>query len=396
LYHLYGRFFYYTKIQTNVVHRRGRLCRQFREKGYYNFNVKILFLAGREISYTRNDVNLRALRRIGSVDVLGPKTRPGSLSRSSVKIALQAMPRLLHGDYDLIFVGFFGHMLMLPVGLSRRKPVLFDAFVSTYDTLIEDRGISSKDSLIARSAIWLDRTACNLADIVMLDTPLQVKYFKERFDLSAKEFISCPVGCNEDIFFPRENSKLQRQQSIVNSYTSYLPLHGVDIIIKAAALLRSAPICFRLIGEGQTYHQSHTLAHRMDLQNIEFIPSMSLEELAIEIASADICLGGHFGATGKAGRVVPGKIYQMIAMERAVIATTTPANLQLLHHLENAYLCPPNDPDALASAILRLHENRELRRQLAEGGRRLYQEHCSERVVTEIIGRNVEALTRKL
>ena len=28
---------------------------------------------------------------------------------------------------------------MLPVGILTRQPVMFDAFVSTYDTLIQDR-----------------------------------------------------------------------------------------------------------------------------------------------------------------------------------------------------------------------------------------------------------------
>jgi glycosyltransferase involved in cell wall biosynthesis len=354
--------------------------------------MKILFLSGREISYTRNDVILRALRRFSRVEVFSPEYRPGSLAISSAQQILRAGPQLLHKNYDLIYVGFYGHLLMIPVGLSSRKPVLFDAMLSTYDTLIEDRKISSKGSLLARSAQWLDSTACKLADRIILDTPLHVEYFVGQFSLPAKKFFSCPVGCNEDIFYPREISEAPNHQTIIDYYTSYLPLHGVDIVIKAAGLLRSLPVHFRLIGGGQTYRQSHALADRMGLQNIEFVPYMPLDELAQEIASADICLGGHFGATEKAGRVVPGKIYQMLAMERPVIATTTPANLQLLRHKESAYLCPPNDPDALASAIICLHEDRDLRRQLAEGGRKLYLEQCSETVIAEIIKQNVDAL----
>jgi glycosyltransferase involved in cell wall biosynthesis len=353
--------------------------------------VKLLFLTGRELTYTRNDVLLRAFHRLGEVDVLGVSRRPGSLLANSLRVSLQAVPRLRRGEYDLVFVGFYGHLLMLAVGPLTRPPVLFDAFVSTYDTLIEDRQVSGQSSLLAWGAKALDRAACRLANLVLLDTPMHIDYFVEQYHLPLHKFASCPVGCNEDIFYPRPQSP-QGGRSQVLYYTSYLPLHGVETVIQAAELLRSQPFDFKLIGSGQTYSRVRALVNDLKLRNINFAPPVPLERLPVEISSADICLGGHFGASPKAGRVVPGKIYQLLAMGSPIIATNTLANLALLRHLESAYLVPPNDPQALAQALMQLSQEPALRRQIADSGRHLYLEKCSELAITEMLKKIVKQI----
>ena len=356
--------------------------------------MRTLYLCGRETSYVRNDVMIRALRRFSQVEVLGAAKRPASLAINSLMVALQAIPRLLFGRYDLVMVGFYGHLLMLPVGLFSRRPVLFDAFLSTYDTLIEDREVSKPGSLTARAALWLDRIACKLAVRVLLDTEHHVDYFVQKFGFPEVKFLSCPVSCNEQIFYPRKGGSVQPAVTRVIYYATYLPLHGVDIVVKAAALLQEEPIRFRLIGGGQKYNQVRELAQELGLRNVEFVPEMPIEELAEELAAADICLGGHFGSSDKATRVVPGKVYQILAMRRPLIASSTPANLEILEHGVSAYLCPPNDPESLAEAIQRLSESRALQQSLADGGHQLYLEKCSEAVITKLLQGAVSELVK--
>jgi glycosyltransferase involved in cell wall biosynthesis len=207
-------------------------------------------------------------------------------------------------------------------------------------------------------------------------------------------FISCPVGCNEDIFSPRTHKKFY-ERTQVTYYTSYLPVHGVDIVVKAALKLRSEPINFRIIGRGQTYKSVRKLAGRYMLDNIEFLPEMPIEKIADQIAISDICLGGHFGSTEKASRVVPGKVYQILAMQRPLIASNTSANLDLFQDSEAALLCPNGDPDALADAILCLHEDSQFRESLAAKGRQLYLEKCSEVVITDILRKTIIGLLKE-
>lgn len=349
--------------------------------------MRILFLAGREVSYARNEVLLRAFQRLGAVDVIAAPTQPTSLLTSSLRVAAAALPRLSAQPYDLVFIGFYGYLILRLLGGLIRRPRLFDAFVSNYDTLCFDRQRFAPNSLPGKAAFWLDQSTCQLADHVLLDTQHHVDYFVQTFHLPATKLTAIPVGCSEAIYHPQAKptigATIAGGQTLVLSYTTFLPLHGMETILHAAAQLRTAPIHFRLIGAGPLLPAMKALAASLKLSNLSFAPPVPPTGLAAEIAAADICLGGHFGESDKAGRVVPGKIYQMLAMAKPLIAGDTPANRALLHHGQHALLIPSTDPEALATAILTLHSDRALRAHLANQGHQLYKTACSEAVIRQ-------------
>lgn len=355
--------------------------------------MRILCLIGRETSYPRNDVILRAFRRFSEVEVISGGVS-GSLIWRSLRVFFRALPRLITRRYDLVYVGFYGHILMLLAGSISRAPVLFDAFVSNFDTLCFDRGLYSPDSIVGKLAFWLDRSSCRLADRILLDTPMHVEYFEQTFSLSRDKMEHLPVGCNEDLFYPR-NHKSSEIMTKVLYYSTYLPLHGVDIVVHAARILRQeGQLQFKIIGDGQEFGAVRSLAKNFGLTNVVFEEYIPIERLPDEIAAADICLGGHFGASDKACRVIPGKIYQFLAMERPVIAANTPANLSLLAHGETAFLCAANDSHALASAVMELYENPGWRGRLARNGHIRFLEEASERVITEKLRRILQDMMR--
>jgi glycosyltransferase involved in cell wall biosynthesis len=355
--------------------------------------MRILYLIGREVSYPRNDVILRAFRRFGEVDVISGGDS-GSLIGRSLRVSLQALSRLAARQFDLLFVGFYGHLLMLPSGILTHSPVLFDAFVSNYDTLCFDRGLFSPRSLPGKLAFWLDETSTRLADLILLDTPQHSSYFAELFDIPREKLDFLPVGCNEDIFYPRKNT-IQEGTKVLY-YSTYLPLHGVDTVVRAAGLLRSeGHLSFKIIGNGQEYSSVRRLSDSLGIQNIAFVPSVSLNQLPLEIAGADVCLGGHFGASDKAGRVIPGKVYQILAMGCPLIAADTPANRDFLHQGDSAILCKPNDANALASAISTLHRDGALRQRLSKKGLALFREKASEAVITQRLKSIVSQLVER-
>ena len=343
--------------------------------------MRFLFVTGRETQYQRNDVLLRAFKRIGEVEVVGVVERPRSIAWNSFKLSIELLPKLLRRSYDLIFVGFYGQLIMYPVRFFSRAPILFDAFISTYDTLSSDRKLVQPGSISGRFLIEFDRAACSFASHVLLDTQAHADYFVDMYDLKRPKVSAIPVGCNEDIFFPQPGPQPDSVTRVLH-YSSYLPLHGVNTIVRAAQLLQGKPIEFLLIGDGQSSPKIKDLAANMGLNNIRFVNSIPLTDLPAEIAAADICLGGHFGDSDKAARVIPGKIYQMLAMERPVIASDRGANIDLLQHDVSALLCTPNDPEDLSRAILRLHEDVNLRREIAKNGRQAYLAFASEKVIT--------------
>ena len=345
--------------------------------------MRILYIVTRELSYTRNDVILRAFRRFAEVDVVGFNRRRSLILRS-IQCNIKAWSLINKNNYDLIFIGFYGHLLMLSMSRISNIPILFDAFLSTYDTLCFDRKIFSPTSISGQITYYLDQQACRRAWSVLLDTNQHVSFFVNTFNLSTIPFHSIPVSCNEDIFYPRKVNPAQDQLRVLY-YLSFLPLHGAEVVVKAADYLRHLPITFRMIGTGPQYKKVNKLASELGLKNIEFVSDVSINQLPEEIALSNVCLGGHFGTSAKANRVIPGKIYQILAMGRPLIAANSIANQELLTHQENAWLCRPGDAVDLAESIKELYLNPSLLSKLGKASRQLFEERCNEKVVTRLL-----------
>lgn len=168
---------------------------------------------------------------------------------------------------------------------------------------------------------------------------------------------------------------------IVGFWGKFIPLQGVPYIVKAAKILENEPdISFEIIGRGQTYAESASLAEELKLNNTKFSGLVSFKDLPLYLKRFDVCLG-IFGNTFKTKRVIPNKIYEAIALARPVITANTPAINELFTNEENVLLCRVADPEDLAAKILILKNNPELKNKIARGGYQLYLNHCRPQVI---------------
>ncbi len=357
--------------------------------------MKILFVAAREQQYPRNDVILRAFQKFAYVDVVVPLRRPRSLVFSSLKTTTNALLRL-GSSYDMIFIGFYGYIILGVLSFFfRNKPVLFDPFVSNYDTLCFDRQIYSPSSLVGKIAFHFDQFAFQRATHLLADTESHAAYFQNAFFIPSTKVTPLPVGCNEEIFVSSPLEWPRKGKEIIVIYaSSFLPIHGVDIVVKAASYLynRNVPARIQLVGCGPEYRKVKHLCNELDIKNVEFIPFLPIRQLAFLTREAQICLGGHFSQIPKATRVIPTKVYQALAVGRPLIAADHPGNRELLQNGVNALLVPPTDPLAVAQAIEELILKPDVAYQLAQNGRITFTEQCSEKVIRT----RLEKLTRSL
>ncbi len=159
---------------------------------------------------------------------------------------------------------------------------------------------------------------------------------------------------------------------------SFLPLHGVESIVRAAAIVgrRDRSVSFRLVGDGQTRAAAAALAKQCGADNVIFDGWSALEDLPGRLEQADLCLG-IFGRTEKAARVVPHKIFQAMGLGRPVVTARTAAVEEFFAHGENIYLCDPPWPESLAEAVLELKADSLLRASLAANGHELARLHYS-------------------
>lgn len=353
--------------------------------------MNILFVCGREPLYTRNSVILKGLRKNGVKVHECTSTLTSYLLRYPSVLAKFLFKRS-DRSIDLVFIGFFGQPLVPLIKKITDKPILFDAFISAYDTLCFERKTFSPNSVAGKLTYVLDATACKFADHILLDTNSHINYFVKTFSMKKENFSRVFVGADGEIFHPKPKKSKGGNDFLVFYYGTYRPLQGIEYIVKAAKILEKENIIFKIVGTGITHPQIMKLSKQIGIKNISFVRWVSYTMLPYAIAEADICLGGHFSTIQKASRVIAGKTFQFIAMKKPVIVGDCPANRELFEHRKNAYLCPLGDEKALAEAIQELYVNTELREKIAEAGYRTFKRHCS----VEVIGRRVLEKAQKL
>jgi len=273
---------------------------------------------------------------------------------------------------DCIVVAEFGQSLVpLAWLLSKfaRKPLVFDAFTSLYDSAVSDREIVKAKSIRALRYYFLDRVALSLADAILVDTKQHAEHFISWFSVKPSKISVIPVGVSDDWFYPRPSSGREDSYLLIQFYGTFIPLHGVQYIVKAAKILEEkyADVRIELIGKGQTFEDAYALAQQLRLRNLSFVEPVPPTELPLLIARVDICLG-IFGDTGKAHRVIPNKVYQSLAMRKPVITGDSPAIREVFRDGEHLLLCRMADPESLAEAILQLKNSEALRERIAFNG----------------------------
>ena len=376
---------------------------------------RICFFGTYERDYLRNRTLIEGLRRSGwqvqechtplwekERNKTGRYLSPLSLILRAIELRLAHLRLMFKyvftvGKYDIMVVGYIGHLDMpLAWLLTRlpRRPLVFSPLISLYDTLVYDRRSFADGTLISRFLHWLDRWTCARADLVLLDTDAHIDYFVDTFNLPRRRFARVFVGAVEpDVTrSPASRKPMEDTEFQVVFIGKFTPLHGLPFMLEAAQRLRDEPdIFFHFIGSGQLSDEMHETARRLALDNVQIPGWVPYELVPSYLDRADVCLG-IFGTTAKAARVIPGKVYEALSMGKAVITADSPAIRELLTDGENAILCRRGDPDALASAIRRLYEDRDLLEQIAEGGGRVFREQAS----VELVGRSASAVLEKL
>jgi len=336
--------------------------------------LKILYFGNYDPKYSRNRVLIKGLRKNG-VEVLECNSR----SYSFLKYFFLKLKYLKYiGKFDAMIVGFPGHKAMFLARMLTRKPIIFDAFTSHYGGMILDRKKYPINNWHSRFYRFLDRWSCKLADLVLLDTNAHIDYFVDEYKIARDKFKVLYVGTDTDIFYPKKINNTGKL--LIHFHGSFIPLQGVEYIIKAAKLLSDDNVVFNIIGRGQTYKNNIKLAKQLKINNIKFINSVSYNELPNYIGRADISLG-IFGNSPKTELVIPNKVYEAMACAKAVITADTKAVKEIFRNGENILLCKKADPRDIADKILSLKNDKKLKDKISTNGYEYIRKNLTEKII---------------
>lgn len=279
----------------------------------------------------------------------------------------------LEGDIHAIYVVFMGSYLMPLVWyLARRRGsrIILDMLISQYDTEVGDRRRLSRFSPRAWFLWFVDFFACFLADAIVVDTVAHKDFFVVHFFVDPKNIIVAPIGCRSDLFMPAPVAKEPGDEFIVEFHGTFIPLQGIEHIVEAAKILqdRGENVRFVLVGTGQTFAETERRVKELCLTNVDLVGRKSPKDIPRYVADGDVCLG-IFGATDKALRVIPNKLYECLSAGRPTITERSPAALEVLRDREEVCMVDPANPQDLAEKILELKNDLVLRTHLGKRAR---------------------------
>jgi glycosyltransferase involved in cell wall biosynthesis len=149
---------------------------------------------------------------------------------------------------------------------------------------------------------------------------------------------------------------------------------GFDVLLRACSILGEKGIQFRLTlaGDGPQTRRLHSLAGELNLgAQLEFPGFVRYDKIPALLSQADVFLMPSIIDPSGDRDGLPNVIVEALLQRVPVVATDVCGISEVIRHGITGILVPPNDPAALAGAVLDLVRDRSRALHMAESGRRL-------------------------
>lgn len=341
--------------------------------------MKICYiLSYRDPNYIRTRTLVKALRKLETIELF----EAGNVSKGFLRY-FETLFRLFvirnRHHPDVYVLGFRGHDIFPVVRwITRKRRLVFDAMVSPFESLYQDRKFGWKGQMISPVVYLFEKMMLKNADVVLADTDLHRQYYLDTFSLPPEKVKTVYVGTDEDMFRPNGLSENQEKEIFeVFHYSTFLPLHGIDYILEAAETLRDYPIRFTIIGgRGKRLNDLEERIKHSRPKNIVHLEWVEFEKLKEYASNADLCLGGPFGNTSQGQKVITGKTYQFLALGKPTVIGKIGEDVGLVDKF-NCLLVEQGNSKAITDAILWAFNNKDRLPVLGRSGQSLYMEKFS-------------------
>jgi len=148
---------------------------------------------------------------------------------------------------------------------------------------------------------------------------------------------------------------------------------GVQDIINALKLIEKkkedCKVSFHIIGEGPYIDTLKTLVRELNLSHsVKFIPLLPPSKVAEALANYDIGVCSYF-LNQQTHHTLPGKLFEYMAVGLPVLSSARRPVVRIIEEYNCGTIYHNRDPEEIASKILYLVKNSELRREMGQRGR---------------------------
>jgi len=363
-------------------------------------SLTVCYFGTYRAEYSRNIILIKALRSANvrviecqvelwhGIDDRVEAVKRGFLNPALWKRVIRVYFQLLKqyrsiGYYDVMVIGYPGQFDVFLGRLLtwlRGKKLVWDVFMSIYLISVE-RGLSKANLTAVKMLKLVEKSSLQLPDRLILDTQHYADWFIKTYKIAGKRFRLVPTGADDQIFtIPAVTNPLESDKFRVIYYGTFIPNHGVDLIVEAANILKGdSKIDFVLIGDGPDRNLAEEKVRKFRLNNVAFINWLDKESLKLQIANSDLCLGA-FGNTPQSLMTIQNKIYECMAMGKPVLTGDSPAIRSNFSHKKHLYISDRTGI-SIAAGISDLFAEPDLRHNMAEGGYKIFREkYCLDKL----------------
>ncbi|MGH6876514.1 MAG: glycosyltransferase family 4 protein [Rhizomicrobium sp.] len=241
-----------------------------------------------------------------------------------------------------------------------------------------------KEGLIMRGLRYVEKTLYEGAErIVTVTEPMRVQLVER--GVPAAKLGVVPNGADLERLIPRlRNPKLAARLHLDGKFViAYVGTHGLaqglEVVIRAANIVRNSDIHFVFVGEGARRNDLIAMSRALDVNNVSFVGAVSSDAAIDYLALADVIVVS-LKKSAVFDAALPSKIFEAAAMERPILLSANGVSAELVRDYQAGIVVEPENPEALASAAMRLRSDAQLLESFRAGCNRLARQHDRDRL----------------
>ncbi len=346
-------------------------------------------LAYYEPDYIRTRALVNALKHIPKVELHTAINSNRSILRY-LQTAYRLVVMRIRQHPDLYLFGFRSHeSYWLFRALTFPKPVIFDEFINMHTALTKEKKKIKESSLVAKLARAYVRMIHKSARKILTDTQLHAQSSSRTYGTPKNKYGIIYVGTDESVFFPQRKLSKSRSKGKLEVffYGNIQALHGIDVILEAAKILRQDGIHFTIIGGKGSPATIKSIRSKIKLDgldNVSYTEWADFSSLPGLIGVSDVCLGGPFGATEQAKSVITGKTFQFLAMAKPTVVGDIDEDAGFVDR-QNCLIVKQGSADALARKLRWAVDHKQELPSIGTAGYDLYKSRFSSEALSHAL-----------
>jgi glycosyltransferase involved in cell wall biosynthesis len=250
-------------------------------------------------------------------------------------------------------------------------------------------GILRNKTLIGLST-WLEEFLYRRSHLITGQTQGIIDNIQSRFTSKPVSLIT--NGVNVEVFVPAaqtdQRDKVRKEFGIERKFVvGYAGLHGLaqglETVLQAARILvEQQDLFFTFFGDGPEKERLLQVADQLQVPNVRFYPTQPTSLMPAVTASFDIALVPLRRLDLFKG-ALPSKMFEAMAAAVPLIVSVDGEARTLIDKAQAGIFVQPENPGAMADAILQLYKNPVRRKTLGRNGQLYVIEHYDRRRIAE-------------